>query len=150
MRLPVTGRILASLGGTALGVWTIKNVVSPVHRRVYRFTGGRVSLPGLAPVLLLTTTGRRSGLPRTIPVFYLTDGPVLVLCNVRPPGEAINPWVLNVRDDPAVRLELRGRDIAGLARDASAQEVERYWPRLERFFSTGGERHVIVVTPLAT
>jgi hypothetical protein len=51
------------LGGTALGVWAIKHLVSPLDRSIYRLTGGRHVSTGrpLAPMLLLTTTGRRTG-----------------------------------------------------------------------------------------
>ncbi len=73
--------LLRRLGGTSLGVWVIKHIVSPLDRRLYRWTGGRRVALGrpLAPRLLLTTTGRHTGLERTVPVFYLRDGDRLVL-----------------------------------------------------------------------
>jgi hypothetical protein len=49
--------VVRRLGATGLGVLAVGHVVSPLQRRLYRFTGGRVSLTGRAPVLLLTTTG---------------------------------------------------------------------------------------------
>lgn len=73
------------LGGTRLGVLVIGRVVSPLQRRLYRSSGGRLSLTGRAPVLLLTTTGRRSGKARTVPLLYLRDGDRVVICNVNQP-----------------------------------------------------------------
>jgi deazaflavin-dependent oxidoreductase (nitroreductase family) len=146
-------RGLASFGASAFGLFVIKHLVSPIQRRLLGLTGGRISLTGSAPVLLLTTIGRRTGEARTVPVFYLNDGSMIVLCNVRPPGERTNPWVLNLLHDPEVLLQLRGRRIAGSARVASSAEVAQYWPRLvevwpayQRFAEAGGERRIFVVT----
>ena len=62
---------------------------SPSRRLAPDIEGGRcrVSLKGKRPVLLLTTTGRRSGQPRTTPLFYVRDEDALVVCNVRPSSE---------------------------------------------------------------
>ena len=70
-----------ALGGGRLGVWAIKHVVSPLDRRLYVNSGGRLLSTGrpLAPVLLLSTVGRRTGRIRTTPVFYLREGERLIL-----------------------------------------------------------------------
>jgi deazaflavin-dependent oxidoreductase (nitroreductase family) len=142
------------LGGTRLGVWAIKHVAAPLQLSVHRYTDGRLSLTGRAPVLLLTTTGRRTGKARTVPVFYLRDGGRYVVCNVRPPHERINPWVLNVLADPRVRLTVRGETVDGQARRADESEVDRYWPALVRlwpayrsFRDAGGDLSIFVVEP---
>ena len=70
------------LGGTRVGALAIGRIVSPLQRELYRRTGGRFSLPGRAPVLLPTTTGRRTGKARTVPLLYIRDGDRLVICNV--------------------------------------------------------------------
>jgi len=56
---------LFHLGATRLGVWVIKHIVSPLDRRLYHWSKGRLLTfgPPLAPTLLLTTTGRKSGQP---------------------------------------------------------------------------------------
>ena len=62
-------RISISMGATGLR-WTGK-----LNMPLYRLSGGRIGgKVGRAPVLLLTTTGRKSGQPRTAPVVYLADG----------------------------------------------------------------------------
>jgi F420H(2)-dependent quinone reductase len=68
--------LLNRIGATRPGTWTIAHVVSPVQRRLLLATGGRVSLTGKLPVLLLTATGRRSGQPRTIPLIFLRDATI--------------------------------------------------------------------------
>jgi deazaflavin-dependent oxidoreductase (nitroreductase family) len=87
------------------GVLAIGRLISPAQRRLYRSTGGRLSLTGRAPVLLLTTTGRRTGIERTVPLLYLRDGDRLVVCNVNPGFERTNPWVLNLRAHPRARVQ---------------------------------------------
>ena len=87
-------RLVNWFGRTPAGVWTIKQLVSPLDRRLYRRTGGRLVTTGRphGPIVLLTTTGRRTGHQHTTPVFHLQDGQRVILCNVTPGGERPNPW----------------------------------------------------------
>src|SRR3954451_21741285 len=75
--------------------------------------GGRV---GRAPVLLLRTTGRKSGAKRTAPVLYMRDGERLVVIgsnagNVKPPA-----WALNLRANPEGTVEVGADKGAGRGR----------------------------------
>ena len=144
--------LLDSIGSTRAGVWAIGHVVSPLQRRLLLASGGRLSLTGKLPILLLTATGRRSGQPRTIPLIYVRDGDDLVVCNVRPPAERPNPWPLNVRANPHVSVRIKGSGQERVAREARADEIERYWPLLvrtwpayERFFDETHERSIFVL-----
>lgn len=145
-----------ALGGAGLGVWAIKHVVSPLDRRLYAISGGRLLSTGrpLGPVLLLSTIGRRTGRVRTTPVFYLRDGERLILCNVTPASERANPWPLNLRAYPLARVQIGRRSATYLAREADAAEVARYWPRLvalwpayDTHFSRTGHRVLFVLEP---
>jgi deazaflavin-dependent oxidoreductase (nitroreductase family) len=144
--------LASSIGATRPGTWTIAHVVSPLQRRLLLATGGRVSLTGRLPLLLLTATGRRSGRPRTIPLIFLRDGDDLVVCNVRPPSERPNPWPLNVRANPNVSVRIGRATEQRLAREAGGQEAEKYWPQLvktwpayETFFAATHERSIFVL-----
>ncbi len=146
--------MIARIGATPLGVWFVKHMVAPLDRWLLRTTKGRVSLSGrvVAPVLLLTTYGRVSGRWRTTPVFYLSDGPLFVICNVRPSGERPNPWVLNVRAKPAVQVQVEGNTFNCLAEEADEEALDRYWPLLTEMWPTyarhwerGGERVVFIL-----
>lgn len=110
----------------------IGRVVSPVQRELYRRTGGRLSLTGSAPVLLLTTVGRRTGLERTVPLLYLREDGRLVVCNVNPGSERTNPWVLNLRAQPHARVQLRRETFPVGASEATPEELDRYWPHLTK------------------
>jgi len=142
------------LGSTRLGVLAIGRIVSPLQRQLYRRTGGRLSLTGRAPVLLLTTTGRRTGKARTVPLLYLRDGERLVICNVNPGFERTNPWVLNLRAQPHAQVQIGRGTTSMTARPASDDELDRYWPRLTKvwpayqaFYDNGGKRSVFVLKP---
>jgi deazaflavin-dependent oxidoreductase (nitroreductase family) len=105
--------------------------VTRLHAWVYRRSGGRfLGRMGGQPVLLLQTTGRRSGRTRTTPVQYLVDGDtfVVVASNAgaaRPPG-----WYLNLRADPQARVDIGPRTVDVRAHEASGQERAELWQRL--------------------
>ena len=159
VRLGAGSAGLRRLGATRIGVWVIKHVVSPLDRWIYQHTGGRRVSTGrpLGPLLLLTTTGRRTGRERTTPVFYLRDGDRLVVCNVNPGFESPNPWTLNLRANPVARVQIG--PVSGIyhAREASQAEVDRYWPQLvqiwpayQTLYDRSGQRLVFVLEPISS
>lgn len=89
---------------------------------------------GKAPVLLLTTTGRRSGEPRTKPLFYVADGDrfVVVASNA---GQDHHPaWYGNLLTKPEAEVEVGDRRIPVVAREADPAEWEALWPRAVGIF----------------
>ena len=105
--------------------------VTRLHAWVYRRSAGRLlGRMGGQPVLLLHTTGRRSGQTRTTPVQYLADGDtfVVVASNAgaaRPPA-----WYFNLCADPHAQIDVGGRIVDVQAREAAGQERARFWQRL--------------------
>lgn len=103
----------------------------PVHRWLYRRTGGLLGHRlGPQRTLLLTTTGRKTGQPRTLPLAYFReDGELFVVASNwggdRPPA-----WYLNVLADPGVRVQLKRDVFDAVAQTATAAERARLWPRL--------------------
>lgn len=88
---------------------------------------------GGKPMLLLTTTGRRSGLPRTTPLLYYADGdtPVIVASNG---GQAKDPaWCQNLRAEPRVSVRIGAEVFSGRAEFAGPAERERLWPLLANY-----------------
>ena len=107
--------------------WAIR-FLSRAHLAAYRLSGGRVlgSVAGM-PVLLLTTTGRRSGKPRTTPLTFFRDATDLVV--VASNGGADRPpdWALNLQQNPRAIVEIGTDKVAVTARPASQEERERLW-----------------------
>jgi F420H(2)-dependent quinone reductase len=112
-----------------------------VHRLAYRLTGGRVGgrIAG-AHVLLLTTTGRRTGKLRTTPLLYLEDGNALVVIASNGGASSDPGWFLNLEADPQVEVQIRRDHRALHARRATAAERERLWPRAVAVYG-GYERY---------
>ncbi|MFE4636028.1 nitroreductase/quinone reductase family protein [Streptomyces sp. NPDC056773] len=98
------------------------------HIRRFEETGG-VPRPGILD-LLLTTRGRRSGVPRRTALAYVPapegDAYVLTASNA---GAGHHPaWYLNLSADPAVTLQVAAETFPALARPATPAEAERLWP----------------------
>lgn len=108
----------------------LQQAVLGLHDWVYRVTDGRVGHGMiLVPTLLLRTTGRRSGRQRTTALIYARDGAdfVLVASNHgldRPPA-----WLLNIRADPSVGIQVARRKDTGRARivERGDPDYERLW-----------------------
>ena len=102
-----------------------------VHSSLYRAMGGRLGgrMVG-SPVLLLVTTGRKSGRRRTTPLLYLEDRDryVIVASNGGAPTTPL--WWLNLRANPDATVELGGRKIHVRASEARGEEKRRLWKRL--------------------
>lgn len=105
---------------------------SAANTWVYRLSGGRIGgrFRQGAPVLLLTTTGRKSGRPRTAPLLYLEDGENLVVVASKG-GMSQHPvWYLNLEANPDVEVEIATSRRRLRARRASDEEKAKLWPRL--------------------
>lgn len=102
---------------------------------VYRLTGGRVGgRVGQAPVCLLTTTGRKSGEPRTAPVVYLADGGRVILIDTNAGNEKLPAWSHNLTANPEAEVELGRERRPVRARVAEGEEREQLWSRhIEQF-----------------
>jgi F420H(2)-dependent quinone reductase len=105
------------------------------HIWVYRHTNGRLGARLLwFPAALLTTTGRKSGKPRTTPTLYLRDGDRVIL-PASFGGRAENPtWYLNLKENPTVEVQVRAERRRLSARDATEKERTRYWPLLIKMY----------------
>jgi deazaflavin-dependent oxidoreductase (nitroreductase family) len=111
-----------SLGATGLR-WTGK-----LNTPLYRLSGGRIGgRVGRAPVLLLTTTGRKSGQRRTAPVVYLADADNVVLINTNAGNAKVPAWSLNLEANPEAEVELGRERRPVLARVAAGEERAELW-----------------------
>jgi deazaflavin-dependent oxidoreductase (nitroreductase family) len=81
-----------------------------------------------AKTLILTTTGRRSGDPRPVPLIYGRHGDDLLIVASRGGSDAPPAWYLNLEADPAVHVQLLGDRFAARARTATPEEKAELWP----------------------
>jgi deazaflavin-dependent oxidoreductase (nitroreductase family) len=78
-------------------------------------------------LLLLTTTGARSGQTRTNPLMYLRDGERYIIFASRNGGPKHPDWYFNLVANPDVRLEVKGEAFAATASVPDGKEAERLW-----------------------
>jgi deazaflavin-dependent oxidoreductase (nitroreductase family) len=126
---------------------------------VYRLSRGRIggSMPwmgGDMSILLLTTTGRRSGKPRTAVLGSFVDGGryVVVASNAGKPDDP--SWLINIRAQPRVTVQVRERVFEATAAIAEPTERTRLWaellehgPAYARYEKRTREVPLVVLTP---
>lgn len=98
---------------------------------IYRLTNGRIggTMVGLG-VLLLTTTGRKSGKERTTPLGYFEEGDEYVIIASNGGADAHPAWYLNLKSDPKVRVQIKDRQFSAVARCATPEQRKPLWDRL--------------------
>jgi F420H(2)-dependent quinone reductase len=103
---------------------------------LYRLSGGRIGgRVGRAPVLLLTTTGRKSGHRRTAPVVYLADGESFVVIGSNAGHSRAPAWSLNLKAGPEAEIEVGRRKLPVRARIATGEERADLWQRHNEQFA---------------
>lgn len=113
------------------GMW---KPVGKVHGWLYDVSGGRIgaSAAGITN-MRLTTTGRRSGEPRTVTLAYMADGDDQVLVASNGGSDHPPAWYLNLRDNPNVSVQIGGKRIDAQAYEVEGDERARLWPELKRY-----------------
>lgn len=104
-----------------------KSVVG-THKTIWRLTGGRIGskLMGMR-IMLLTTTGARSGKRRRVPLGYFYDSGDFVVCASNG-GRRHNPdWYYNLTANPDAHVEINDADFEVIADEATGDDRERLW-----------------------
>ncbi len=108
------------------------------------------------PMMLLTTTGRRTGKQRTVPVNYVRDGSNVVAVCENFGLNTASSWPYNLLADSRARLEIKGVCAGYLARAATEDEVDRnmpklvaMWPAHDSYVKRSGTRKVFVFEPVS-
>jgi deazaflavin-dependent oxidoreductase (nitroreductase family) len=115
-------RASTSMGATALR-WTGK-----LNIPLYRLSGGRIGgRINRAPVLLLTSTGRKSGQRRTAPVVYLAEGDRFIVIGSNAGHARVPAWSLNLEANPDAEVEVGRKRLKVRARVAEGEERAELW-----------------------
>lgn len=112
-----------------------KKFITRANVWLLRLSGGRLGNSFLGrPVLLMTTVGRKTGKPRTQPLFYVEDGArlLLVASNGGSPEDPV--WVRNIQAHPQVSICRRGVEQNLQARLAGPDEKAILWPKMTAAF----------------
>lgn len=138
----------------------IMKAFTPFHRSVLRLTRSRIGQAWSStrqPLLILTTTGRRSGEPRSTVVGYIPDGDAFIIVASKGGLPEHPAWYHNIVANPDVTIERSGAPEQRRARITSGDERERLWRKICVLYptfasyqaSTTRQLPVILLEPVA-
>ena len=98
---------------------------------LYNVSGGRIGgKMGKVPVLLLTTTGRKTGKQRTLPLSYIMDDEAYVITASAGGAEKHPGWFFNIRSNPQAAIQVKDKHIKVTAEIAGQEKKSELWARL--------------------
>ncbi len=113
---------------TKPGTWFYSEVAARVDAGLVRATRGRIStLAGLFPIVLLNVRGARSGIERTVPLVYFSDGGDIILMASSFGRPKFPAWYHNIKANPEVRLEAMGRSGRFTAVETDGEDRDRLY-----------------------
>ena len=120
-------RGMQRLGSTRPGAWAFSVLLQPIDRFLFNRTNGRVTVPGLMaglPVIMVTTTGAKSGQARTSPLLGVPVEGSLAVIGSNFGQESTPGWVFNLEADPTAEVGYGDRTVEVTARLADADEAD--------------------------
>lgn len=122
-------RLVNRFSATRAGSWMVKHVASKIDPVLFRWSGGRITSTGkpTLPMLALTTTGARSGLPHTAQLAFHREGDdLLVVASAM--GQDRHPaWRYNLDAHPEVQVQVRGEVYPAVATVLTPEEKAERW-----------------------
>lgn len=152
---------LHRIGATKQGAWIAAHTLPLLDRPLLRLSNGRYSTTGLfsgLPIVTLTTTGAKSGHPRSVPLIAVPHEGNIILIASNWGGKKHPAWYYNLKATPACTLTVDDKTEPYLAQEVEGNERGRYWQIAASYYSgyeayktrTGGrEIPVMVLTPEA-
>lgn len=132
--IPWPERMVRRFLMSRFGIWYGRYVLPYLDRPLLYLSRGRYSMSPGQPILLLVTTGAKSGRPRATPLLYLTDGDRLIVIASNG-GRDLHPaWYYNLRTNPAATAYLGGRVRCCSAYEAHGQERAALWHTAVEYF----------------
>jgi deazaflavin-dependent oxidoreductase (nitroreductase family) len=121
-------RAMQRVASTRAAAWVFQRTLYPIDRLLFRWTNGRLTVPGLVaglPIIMLTTTGRKSGEPRTMPLVGVPVGDDVAVIGTNYGQQHTPGWVYNLEADPAATVAYRDRTVPVVARPSDDAESDR-------------------------
>jgi deazaflavin-dependent oxidoreductase (nitroreductase family) len=147
-------RALRRFASSGPGSWLFAKTAHFIDRPVYRWSKGRRTFGSMItglPVVMVTTTGAKSGKKRTVPVLGLPtdDGMAVIASNF---GQHNQPgWYYNLRANPEGELSVDGKTTPFRAVEAEGETRERIWqlglkiyPGWTQYEKRASHRHITV------
>ncbi len=110
-------------------------ILARMHVFWYRTSGGRfLGRVHGAPILLLTTAGRKTGRERTTPLLYVRYEEEVAVVASNGGRDKDPTWWTNLKHNPNATIQIKGEKISIAARMAAPQEKTELWPILTRLY----------------
>jgi deazaflavin-dependent oxidoreductase (nitroreductase family) len=137
VRRPWWQRFVQRFAYSPPGVWFFSRTLHHIDKPLLRLSRGRLCVAALLagiPVISLTTTGAKSGQPRTLPVLALSDGERYVVI-ASSWGRKHHPsWYYNLRAHPSATVSTANTSGAYTARESDGEERDMYWRRANEIY----------------
>jgi deazaflavin-dependent oxidoreductase (nitroreductase family) len=148
-------KLMRRIAATAPGSWILARTLHHADRVVYRVTRGRTTLAALLsglPVVMLTTTGAKSGRRIASPILAMPESGAMVIVGSNF-GRRHHPgWIHNLRADPRAWIEIDGttqdvlaEEVAGEERDRLLALATEIYPGFPAYVRRAAPRHIRVV-----
>lgn len=154
---------LQKIGSSTPGSWIFSKIQPHIDRVLFRLTNGKTNLTSILsglPVVLLTSMGAKSGLPRTTPLLGIRDQSgtnkiALIASNY---GQRHHPaWYYNLKANPQVTCSIDGKARNYISYQAEGEEYAGFWQAamelylgFSQYQERAGDRHIpiMVLTPI--
>lgn len=153
-------RVVQKIAASRPGSWVFQKALYPIDKALFRWTKGKVTVAGLMaglPVILLTTTGAKSGVSRTMPLVGTPFGDDLAIIGSNYGQHRTPGWVYNLDADPTatvsyrdVSLPVTARRLDDDAADRVFEQASRAYPGYGRYRERADHRVVRVYVLEAT
>ena len=152
----IPDEVWANVGDKVTSVDRIRSDGSEDRQKFLSTDGKEFAEPGVAPTLLLTTVGRKSGKEFTTPVNGMQDGDNYVLVASLAGYDVLPHWYLNLEKNPRVWIQAKDKKVPAIARRVSKEKKAQLWPRLLKegqplwaYFQMFTEREfpAVIITP---
>ncbi len=124
-------------------LWRISNRIDAFQLRRFGVSVMTALNPG--SVMVLETTGRRTGKRRFTPVGYLEEGGAYVIGGGAAGMSVVPDWVKNLRNDPIAaawiqrsRVPVRAEELQGVERERAQEEATKIWAGVPRYEMKSG------------
>ena len=121
-------RIMQAVGSSRPGAWMFSKTLYQPDKILFRATGGRLTVPSALaglPVVMVTTTGAKTGQSRTMPLLGIPVGDDMAVIGSNYGQKNTPGWVYNLEADPSAVVGYRDRTVAVVARRADEIETDR-------------------------
>ena len=128
-------RSLFAFAISKAGTWYSSQIGARIDPWLLRVSGGRVDHAfGQIPIVLVSVRGARSGIERTVPLLYFNDGEDVILIASSYGRPKFPSWYFNLKANPDVTLEVRGRTAPYIAHETAGAERDRLFEQAKKIY----------------